>query len=129
MKYSYGAPNGTIVAGTTGINGSGLNQFSTWMNLLYVDSSQTLYVGDMLNQRVMRWTNGASSGSVVAGTGSNGTSLNQVSQPWGVWIDSSSNLFVTDAFNQRVTRWALGATSGVLVAGITGLSGIKLEYS
>ena len=122
MKYLSGTSNGTLIAGTTRVPGTGLNQLS-YPSLLYVDSSQNLYVADTINYRVMRWTNGASSGSIVAGDGTLGYSLNQLNQLSGVWVDSSSNLFVVDLGNNCVTKWALGTSSGVVVAGITGSPG------
>ena len=122
MKYLSGASNGTAVAGITGVLGNGSNQLN-YPTYLYVDASQNLYVTDTFNNRVMRWINGAFSGSVVAGDGTLGTSLNQLYYPYGVWVDSSSNVFVVEYINNRVTKWALGASSGVVVAGITGSPG------
>ena len=122
MKYLFGASNGTVIAGITGLLGNGLNQLN-YPTLLYVDSSENLYVSDTYNYRVMRWTNGASSGSIVAGDGTSGFALNQLSVPYGVWVDSNSNVLVAEYLNHRVTKWALGASSGIVVAGITGSPG------
>ena len=122
MKYLSGASNGTVIAGVTGVLGNGSNRLN-YPTYLYVDSSQNLYIADTINYRVMRWTNGASSGSIVAGDGTSGSSLNQLSGPYGISIDSNSNVFLAEYSNHRVTKWALGASSGVVVAGITGLGG------
>ncbi|CAF3946015.1 unnamed protein product [Adineta steineri] len=68
----------------------------------------------------MLWPSGASTGTIVAGNGTFGTSFNQIYYPYGVWVDSSSNVYVAEYQNQRVTKWALGATTGILLAGVTG---------
>jgi sugar lactone lactonase YvrE len=122
MEYLPGTSSGCGIAGITGIQGNGLNQFSR-PHYLYVDSSQNLYVSDVDNCRVMRWASDASSGSIVARYGVLGSSLNQLFHPSAVWVDSNSNVFLVDQFNHRVTKWALGASSGVVVPGITGSSG------
>ena len=122
MKYTPGATNGSIVAGTS-VSGTALNQFSTGTRYIYVDSSQNLYIADTYNNRVMRYASNDSAGVIVAGNGSFGTSLNQVYSPYGVWVDSNSTVFTAEYQNQRVTRWTAGATAGVVVAGVTGSSG------
>ncbi|UJR18162.1 hypothetical protein I4U23_005062 [Adineta vaga] len=117
VKYSPGASNGTLVAGQTNVSGSNLNQFSDYLALLYVDSNQTLYIVDNGNYRVIRWERNASNGTIVAGNGTSGSTLEQLSYPYGIWVDSYSNVFVSDPGNHRVTKWSPGATQGVLVAG------------
>jgi sugar lactone lactonase YvrE len=123
MKYAVDNSTGTVIAGTTGTSGTSLSLLSTGARYLYVDSSQNLYIGDAYNNRVLLWTNGASTGVIVAGNGTYGTSLNQIYYPYGVWVDSSSNVFVAEYQNHRITEWASGASSGVIVAGITSSSG------
>ncbi|UJR07304.1 hypothetical protein I4U23_011592 [Adineta vaga] len=125
LSVTTNAPNGTIVAGITNVTGNSSfsDRFSTAIRYLYVDGSQNLYVSDTYNNRVMRWANGASSGVMVAGNGSFGSSLNQVYYPYGIWVDSGLNIFVAEYQLHRVTKWAPGATAGVLVAGVAGSSG------
>ncbi|UJR06809.1 hypothetical protein I4U23_011096 [Adineta vaga] len=120
LKYLPGATSGILAAGTS-TDGTALNQFATLgIRFSYVDVNQNIYVGDTYNHRVVRWSNGASSGVIVAGNGINGISLNQIARPHGVWVDSSSNVFVVDNTNHRVTKWAPSATLGVIVAGGNG---------
>jgi hypothetical protein len=71
----------------------------------------------------MRWASGGSTGVIVAGNGTGGSSLNEVAFPYGVWVDSNLNVFTTEYSNYRVTKWAPNASVGVLVAGITGSQG------
>lgn len=122
MKYTPGATNGSIVAGT-GVSGTGLDQLSIGTRYIYVDSSLNLYIADTYNNRVVRWASNDSAGVIVAGNGTYGTSLNQLSYPYGVWVDSYSTVFTAEYQSHRVTRWTAGATAGVVVAGVTGSSG------
>ena len=57
-----------------------LNQFNYILGIAF-DSSNNLYVSDRYNNRVTKWTTGATEGVVVAGTGSSGSSLNQLNEP------------------------------------------------
>jgi hypothetical protein len=123
LSYQRNATAATVVAGTSGVTGSALNQFSGNMRYIYVDTSGNIYIADKSNERVMRWAIGGSTGVMVAGNGVAGTALNQLDDPYGVWVDSNSNIFVTEFTNQRVTKWAPNATVGVVVAGITGSQG------
>jgi hypothetical protein len=123
LSYLSYATNATVAAGQTGVCGSALNQLSTSMRFIYVDASGNIYITDTGNNRVMRWASGASTGVMVAGTGTGGSLLSQLSYPYGVWVDSNSNVFVTEYSNSRVTKWAPNATVGVLVAGISGSPG------
>ncbi|UJR12107.1 hypothetical protein I4U23_016285 [Adineta vaga] len=125
LSVTTNAPSGTVVAGIINVTGdsSFSDRFSTSIRYLYVDSSQNLYVADTYNNRVMRWANGASSGAIVAGNGTFGSSLNQIYYPYGIWVDSSSNVFVAEYQLHRVTKWAPGATAGIIVAGITATAG------
>ena len=120
MKYLQGARNGTLVAGN-GTGGVGLNQLAaSGSRYLYVDSRENIYISDTYNGRISYWANGASSGVIVAGNGTYGTSLNQLAYPYGVWVDSSSNIYIAEYQVHRVTKWTPGATAGILIAGGNG---------
>ena len=122
VSYLRNAANGFLVAGT-GLNGSALDRFALGMRYLQVDANGSIYIADTNNHRVVRWASGGSIGVVVAGNGTNGTSLNQLDYPYGIWVDSSFNVFVAEYNNHRITRWAPGASPGVVVAGISGVAG------
>eukprot|EP01036_Dinobryon_divergens_P030161 gene30161-39358_t len=64
----------------------------------------------------------ASSATTVAGTGTAGSSANQLDQPNAVYVDAGGNIYIADQNNHRIQKWAPGATSGTTVAG-TGTSG------
>ena len=111
----------TTVAGITGSGGSELNKLST-PNGVYVDGSGDVYIADMGNNRVQKWSVGATSGVTVAGTGVSGSGATQLNAPTGVYVDGSGNIFVSDYGNNRIQKWAAGSTTGITVAG-TGVSG------
>ena len=71
----------------------------------------TLYIADNLNDRVMKWEIGATSGTLVAGSGevADNDELSKLSSPEGVAVNKEGTLFVTNIGegkgNSRVTRW------------------------
>jgi len=121
MAYTYNAKNGTMVAGT-GVLGSSMSQLNSGARYLFVDSNRNVYVSDQVNQRVIRWQIGNSTGTIAAGTGTAGSLSTQVNYPYGMWVDSNLNLYVAEYNNHRVTKWAPASSSGVTVAG-TGTGG------
>jgi hypothetical protein len=109
--------SGTTVAGV-GTYGAAANQLSSPMGLA-LDSSNTLYIGDLNNSRVQKWPMGAWIGTTVAGqaNGSWGTANNSLDQVGGIAIGSADDIYVVDIFNCRVQYWPNGASSGTIVAG------------
>lgn len=126
LSYLPNAKNGTIVAGT-GACGTALNRLSGGIRFIYVDASENIYVTDKNNDRVTQWASGGSTGVLVAGNGTSGSSLRQLNSPYGVVVDASGNVYVPDYSNHRVIKWAPGASAGVVVAGVTGSSGKSSE--
>jgi sugar lactone lactonase YvrE len=108
---------GVTVAGN-GSMGTGATQFSSPMGLA-LDSSNTLYIGDLNNSRVQKWPMGAWAGITVAGlaSGAANTTANSLNQVGGIAIDSAGGLYVSDIFNCRIEYWPNGASSGTMVAG------------
>ena len=124
MKFAPNGSNGTVVAGTTGSEGSGLNQLGNREIYLYIDSHERLYVADRDKHRVLRYTNGNNTGTVVAGDGSPTSASDRLRDPHGIWVDTQSNLFVSDRENHRIMKWIENATTGILVAGVNATEGI-----
>ena len=114
----------TVVAGGHG-RGAGANQFS-WPGYIAVDREQTVYVSDRDNNRVMKWSAGATAGVVVAGGQGQGNSLQQLSAPTGVVVDSSGIVYVAESGNNRVTRWTNG-TGTVVVSGLSYPTGLCFD--
>ncbi|CAF4626753.1 unnamed protein product, partial [Rotaria socialis] len=94
--------------------GDGLNQLN-YPTYLVVDRQQTVYVSDYINARVMKWTKGATEGTVVAGGQGTGNALTQLSYPQGLLVDTFGTLYVAEHGNDRVTRWTQGAKHGTVI--------------
>ncbi|CAF0816537.1 unnamed protein product [Adineta steineri] len=60
-------------------------------------------------------------GITYVGTGIQGSALNQLSVPVGIFIDSNDILYINDIGNYRCVKYLPGASSGILVAGLGGL--------
>ncbi|CAF4737148.1 unnamed protein product, partial [Rotaria socialis] len=75
--------------------------------ILFVDNLRTVYVAGSKNQRVMRWPQGATQGSVIVGGNGEGAEADQFSTPIGVSFDQYGNLYVADEWNHRVQRFSL----------------------
>ncbi|MBS1596515.1 MAG: T9SS type A sorting domain-containing protein [Bacteroidetes bacterium] len=112
------------VAGGNG-SGSSATQLQ-YPQGVFVDAAGAVYVSDPGNHRVQKFPAGstsATSGVTVAGGNGNGTGLNQIGYPTGIWVDPSGNLYVSDQTNDRVMKFPAGstsATSGVVIGGGNG---------
>ncbi|CAF4098826.1 unnamed protein product [Adineta steineri] len=109
---------GQIVAGTT--QGSSANQLKN-PSCLYIDNNNTLYICDHDNNRVQKWSQGATTGTTVAGssTCSQGSTSTLLKNPIDLTFDNNGFMYVVDNGNNRVQRFAPGSTSGTTVAGTT----------
>ncbi|CAF4185161.1 unnamed protein product, partial [Adineta steineri] len=69
QRWIIGNSSGTTIAGQA--NGTAGSSFATLNSPigLALDSSDNMYIADKSNNRAMYWANGASSGSMIAGTG------------------------------------------------------------
>jgi sugar lactone lactonase YvrE len=88
--------------------GSGLNQLNS-PNSVYFDylSTNSLYVADSGNNRIMKFPSGstsATSGTMVAGNGIAGSAANQLNNPRSVVVDCAGILYITDAGNRKVKK-------------------------
>ncbi len=118
---------GTVVAGAGG-EGSGLNQLNGPSGVA-LDAQGDLFVGDTANNRVMKYAYNAStgtyasSGTVVAGTGTAGSGHNQLNDPGGVALDAKGDLFVADSANNRVEEFAYNSATASYAATATEVAG------
>ncbi|CAF1488942.1 unnamed protein product, partial [Adineta steineri] len=121
QKWIAGASNGATVAGQ--INGAS-GQSSTLLYTpvgLVLDSNDNMYFSDRGNSRIMFWRNGASSGSMIAGTGIGGNANNQLQNPSMIeYVPSTNILYIADTMNHRIMKYLLNASSGIVVAGGNG---------
>ena len=119
--WSNGGGSGVTIAGSSaGISGSSNSQLHTPVGLALESGSNTLYISDFHNDRVMRYSSGASSGTVVAGGNGFGLNYTQLWRPSGLYFDSFTNSFIIANSNaQNIVRWVLGASSWSFLGGST----------
>lgn len=116
-KYIPATQNWNIVAGGNGY-GSNSNQLSNVQDFA-IDINGNIYVADLNNHRVQKWSVGSTTGITVAGGNGFGSQSNQTSAPNAIAINSTGEIFV--AVNGGVVqKWVEGQTSGTIVAGGNG---------
>jgi hypothetical protein len=108
-----GATSGVTVAGITTYYGTALNQLWSPQTLI-VDTNGNMFIVDTGNDRIMRWTIGASSGMIIAGTGISGTQAYQLNSPYSISFDSNGSLFVSDWGNNRIQNFAISCCKDCL---------------
>jgi hypothetical protein len=104
---------------------SSTNEFVTVMNVssscwgLFVDIIDNLYCSMWNDQRVVKRSliDSVMKPIIVAGTGIQGSNLNQLSYPAGIFVDVNLDLYVADCFNDRVQLFQSGQSNGITVAG------------
>ena len=109
----------SVVAGNHG-SGPSSNQFGFPSGGICVDTAGSVYVADILNNRIQKWAKGAATGVTVAGGNGQGSAANQLNHPRDVFVDAAGNIYVSDGTNHRIQKWAPGAASGITVAGGNG---------
>lgn len=117
MPISWNS-TGITVAGVSSSPGVSVNQLTLPYSIA-IDSSNSLYMADRLNNRIQKWTYGATSGITIArqANGVSGTGLNYLNQPCDVILDVNNNFYIADTDNHRVLFWSINATTEIMVAG------------
>jgi sugar lactone lactonase YvrE len=106
QMWTPGAISGTTLAGMTPYFGDRSDQLY-YPQTLVVDTNQNMFIVDGGNNRIVKWTIGASSGVIIAGSNTEGTLANQLYNPYSIAFDSSGSLFVCDAENNRIQKFAI----------------------
>ncbi|CAF3589001.1 unnamed protein product [Rotaria sordida] len=108
-------PSGVIVAGTSS-TGSQPQQLNLPYGL-YVGLNDSVYVGDVGNDRIQLWLSGAIQGITVAGGQGYGSNATQLDGARDVYVDSAYNLIVLDTGNRRIQQYNLlsGSTIGTTI--------------
>lgn len=122
LTSSTTGTNGNIVAGgTQGIDNTTLNL--PWGVAYEPSLSTDLFITNYGSHSVIRWTPGASSGTLIAGIpGTSGTSSSNLDGPVGIKIDQYLNVYVADSNNHRIQLFCANNKTGITIAG-TGSSG------
>ena len=81
---------------------------------LFIDISDNLYCSMRdLHQVVMKSLNSSVTNStIVAGTGSSGSTADGLYYPVGIFVDTDLNLYVADGFNNRIQLFPNGQRNG-----------------
>jgi len=103
-----------VVAGGHG-KGSALNQLNQARDIVIDEQDHSIYISDSDNHRIIKWTEGATEGIVVAGGNSKGNGTHQLAYPRGIALDGNGNLYIADTSNNRIVRWKQGAQSGTVI--------------
>lgn len=124
MKWAPNATFGILVAGTPGVAGSSNQQLNTPFGLYLDENNSYIYIADLGNHRIQRYTLGiTANGTTVAGGNGQGSSSSQLSEPHGVYVSKKTgDIYIADMRNNRIQRWSPGASSGVTIVGITGVT-------
>ena len=86
MKWAPGAKEGITVISVYNPMG------------IHVDNSDNIYVSSRYGSIVYKYTylNGSYTQTTVAGTGSQGSELNELYYPHGIHVDSAGNVYIAD---------------------------------
>lgn len=87
--------------------GSGAGQFSNPTGLVYNPVDGLLYVSEVGNDRVQKFT---TAGIYIAQFGSPGAGNGQLSNPFGLSVDASGNIYVADTNNNRISKFSATGT-------------------
>ncbi|CAF1559219.1 unnamed protein product [Adineta steineri] len=97
----------TTVAGGNK-RGDGLNQLKQPMGIYVDEDSESIYIADTDNNRIVRWKFGAKNGTIVAGGNGQGSDIDQLWFPIDIVLDKEkTSLIICDSYNKRVIRWSL----------------------
>lgn len=106
------------ISSSIGTFGSANNQLDQPHAIALDPNTRILYISDTFNHRVMQYSPGATSGSVVIGGQGPGTNSTQLNHPRGLYFDSLTNsLLIANAGGNNIIRWVVGALSWTLVVG------------
>ncbi|CAF1221868.1 unnamed protein product [Adineta steineri] len=97
----------TTVAGGNG-RGNALNQLKQPQSIYVDEDSESVYIADSENYRIVRWKFGAKNGTIVAGGKGRGEEIDQMQQPFDIVLDKEkTSLIICDRYNRRVIRQSL----------------------
>jgi hypothetical protein len=120
LECSFMEPiNSTTIVAGNGTAGSALNQLNVPRGIL-VDFSLNLYVADCHNNCVLRFARGHLNGTVAAGSGAPGITIDLLC-PISIVLDADGYLFISEYYNHRVV--GPGANVFRCLVGCSGVSG------
>lgn len=94
---------------------------------IFVDKDRTIYIADTNNARIVKWTEGALFGQIVAGKFGTGSGTAQLYNPMDIVVDKTGTIYITDTNNNRIQKWNQSAQSGETIINIQRPIGIALD--
>lgn len=113
-----------VVAGKTDTNGSTSILLNHPQGIYINRDGNLVYVADMWNSRIQRWSQTSTEAITVAGSsqGTAGHDPETLNYPNDVIVDDETNVvYVMDTSNNRVQRWKPFASEGDTIAGDMGM--------
>ncbi|CAF3663973.1 unnamed protein product [Adineta steineri] len=83
---------------------------------LALDDNGDLYISDWIKHQAIRWQEGDTKGTIVAGGNGQGNHLNQLNFPVYIFVDECDSVYIVDHNNNRVMKWMKNAIEGILIA-------------
>ncbi|CAF4055159.1 unnamed protein product [Adineta steineri] len=127
----FATPLGDIYV-DNGLNNRRVDKFSLNSNIstsvmtvpymctgIFVDISNTLYCSAYTSHQVVKkWLNdNVLTSTIVAGTGTAGSTATTLNTPIGVFVDAEVNLYVADCLNNRIQMFPVGQFTGITLVG------------
>ena len=111
VEWKMGASNGKVIAGGQG-QGSQLNQLNDPTDVLIDKETNSLFIADYFNPRVLRWSRrqDTTQGEVIVDN----------IYCFGLAMDHQRCLYVSDFGKDEVRRYTIGDKNGIVVAGGNG---------
>ena len=108
-----------------GSAGNYSNELNSPSGIVLHPTSNTLYIADYLNHRIMSYVLGNNSGTLAFGFNGGGNNNTQLYGPRGLRFDILTNsLVIANAFGNNIVRYVLGSNFWTLIAGdLSGASG------
>ncbi|CAF4469685.1 unnamed protein product [Rotaria socialis] len=104
----------TVAGKASGVAGSDLRSLRYPVSI-FIDNNDTLYVVDRDNHRIVKYFVNTSTGVLVAGTGTPGSTASELSSSKDVAIDQYGAVIVADSNNYRIQSFL----SGIITSGST----------
>lgn len=97
---------------------------------LFIDLGNNLYCSVSTLHQVRKKSANASASTftIVAGNGTNGSASNMLAQPRAIFVDTNFDLYVADFANHRIQCFVPGQLNGVSRAGTGAAGTITLQY-
>ena len=111
VEWKMGASNGKVIAGGQG-RGNRLDQLNCPIDVLIDNETNSLFIADRWNRRVLRWCRRQDT--------TEGEAIVDNIDCCGLAIDHQRYLYVSDYGKHEVRRYTIGDKNGIVVAGGNG---------